>query len=80
VTDNTEKSLCFPQPGDDFDWMADQAVVVSHSPGIAIYLNNEGSVVLRQYGMSAEDSFVIIRREDVKRVAKAIVEATNGQG
>ena len=83
MTDNTEESLSnieFPHPRDDFDWMADQAVVVSHSPGIAIYLNNEGSVVLRQYGMSAEDSFVIIRREDAKRVAKAIVEATNGQG
>lgn len=80
LTENSLRYIEFPRTeDDDFDWMTDQAVVVSHSPGIAIYLNKEGSVVVRQYGMAAEDSFVIIRKEDAKRVAKAIVEATNGQ-
>ena len=76
----TEKSLEyveFPKQPDDFDWMTDQTVVVSHSPGIAVYRNKEDSVVLRQYDMG-EDSFVIIRKEDVKKIAKAIVDATHG--
>jgi transcription initiation factor TFIIIB Brf1 subunit/transcription initiation factor TFIIB len=66
-------------PTEDFDWMTDKDVIVAHSPGIAVYRNNEGSVVIRQYGMAAEDVFVVVRREDVKRVVKAIAALANGQ-
>jgi hypothetical protein len=39
---------------------------------IAVYNNEEGSIVLRQYE-AVEHSLVIIRREHAKQIAKAIV-------
>ena len=74
--ENSLKHIEFPE--EDFDWMADPADF-RHSPGLAIYLNPEGSVVIRQYHDSGDDRCVIIRIEDAKKVAKAIVGAANGQ-
>ena len=61
-----------PQP---FDWHEDaDAVVVDHSPGIAVYTNCEGNVVVRQHDYPG-DSVVIVCPKDARRVAKAITEA-----
>lgn len=50
------------------------SVVVEHSPGIAVYTNSDGNIVVRQHDYP-DNSFVIICPKDVRRVAKAITEA-----
>ena len=61
-----------------FDWCRDdEDIVITHSPGIAVYQNADANVVVRQHAGQGdhEDQFVVIRREDARQVAKAIVEA-----
>jgi hypothetical protein len=48
--------------------------VVEHTPGIAVYTNPDGNIVVRQHDYP-DDSVVIICPKDVRRVAKAITEA-----
>ena len=66
----------FPKAGPHpFDWHEDaDSVVVEHSPGIAVYTNSDGNIVVRQHDYP-DDSVVIICPKDVCRVAKAITEA-----
>lgn len=75
-----ENSLIeIPQEAEEFDWQTDPDVIVKHSPGIAIYANRAGEVVIRQYRDSGDDRCVIIRAEDVKKVFKKALEVSNGQ-
>jgi hypothetical protein len=65
----------FPEQNDSapFDWHKDaDAVVVEHSPGIAVYLNRNGDVVVRQHDYP-DDAVIVICPKDVRRVAKAII-------
>lgn len=57
---------------DEFDWKSDR-VVIPTVPGIAVYTNPDGDVVIRQFDAYANDgdSFVYFP----KWAAKAIVAA-----
>lgn len=77
-----EKSLRYVgfSEEEDFDWQTDADVIVRHRPSLAVYCNAEGSIVVRQHHDSGDDRYIVIRKEDAKKIAKAIVDATNGQG
>jgi hypothetical protein len=58
---------------DDFDWNTEDCVVVKPRPGVAIYENRAGDVVIRsQNTRGDEDDFSYIRPESVAAVIKAL--------
>lgn len=63
----------------DFDWYADDTkedIVIPSVQAIAVYLNGDLDIVVRQqHPMGDEDSVIIIPRSQAKSLAKAIMEA-----
>jgi hypothetical protein len=60
---------------DDFDWSNDDAVVVKPRPGIAVYENKFGDVVVRtQHTAGDEDFFAYIPAEGLAAVITALKE------
>jgi hypothetical protein len=63
---------------DDFDWCGDDdCIVVPSQPAIAVYLNSNDAVMIRQkghYGLD-EDQFVYITKVNVPKVVQALLEA-----
>jgi hypothetical protein len=58
---------------DEFDWSTDDSVVVKPRPGVAVYENKAGDVVIRTQGMSGdEDHFAFIAPEGVPAVIRAL--------
>ena len=58
---------------DDFDWSNDNAVVVKPRPGIAVYENKFGDVVVRtQHTAGDEDFFAYIPAEGLAAVIAAL--------
>ena len=52
-------------------------VVVPAVQAVAVYLNPQGSVVIRQQdGMGGEDSVIVVPRSQAAALAKAIKQAT----
>lgn len=58
---------------DEFDWSADDSIVVKPRPGIAIYENRLGDVVVRTQSTDGdEDYFAYITPEGLPAVLKAL--------
>ena len=58
---------------DDFDWSTDDSVVVKPRPGVAIYENRNGDVVIRsQNTRGDEDDFAFVTPEGLPAVLKAL--------
>jgi hypothetical protein len=58
---------------DDFDWSTDDSVVVKPRPGVAIYENRAGDVVIRsQCSHGDEDNFAFITPEALPAVMGAL--------
>jgi hypothetical protein len=58
---------------DDFDWANDDAVVVKPRPGVAVYENKFGDVVVRtQHTAGDEDFFTYIPAERLAAVIAAL--------
>lgn len=59
----------------DFDWTVD-CVVVRSVEAIALYLNEQGDIVLRQqHRLGDDDSFIFFPKSQAKAIAKAILDA-----
>ena len=64
---------------DDFDWYAEGAdVVVREQPALAVYCNSGGQAVIRRQRdcYEEEDATVVVSRELVPVLARALFEAT----
>ncbi len=61
--------------GDDFDWRDDDAVVLQEQPATAVYVNTYGAVIVRQQNWPDEDVHVMVRPENAKTLADAILNA-----
>ncbi len=61
--------------GDDFNWNEPNSVIVRHQPAIAVYLNDDDEVVIRQQGHYGpdEDQWIYIAKENVQKVVQAIL-------
>jgi hypothetical protein len=58
---------------DDFDWRTDDSVVVKPRPGIAVYNNRSGDVVIRTQNTDGdEDDFAFISPAGLPAVIKAL--------
>jgi hypothetical protein len=64
-----------PDP-DRFDWDADDSVVVAPRPGVAIYENKFGNVVIRTQNLDDpyDDNFAFVTPEGLSAVIKALKE------
>lgn len=62
-----------------FNWATDDSIAVQSQPGIAVYLNPSGDVVIRQEGYYGpeEDQFVVISPGNVHKVAAKMIEVAN---
>jgi hypothetical protein len=58
----------------DFDWGADDSVVIPAQPSTAVYANRRGDVVIRQRGED-EEVFIYIRPENVPALCQALTTA-----
>ncbi len=61
---------------DDFDWASRNAVLLEQ-PETAIYLNFQGSLVIRQYGFPDPDPVIIITAENVGRFIERLRKECN---
>jgi hypothetical protein len=61
---------------DNFDWQSDD-VVVPTQPAIAVYLNVNGAVCIRQEGQfgTDDDVWIYLAKDHAVTVARAILEA-----
>lgn len=61
--------------GDDFDWTDRDDIVVAHQGQIAVYLNPDGDVCLRQEGdwWRKDDAWIVIRPENVRKLVDAML-------
>jgi hypothetical protein len=57
---------------DDFDWNEEDAVVVQRQDALAVYANPDGNLVVRQQRWPDEDVFIVINRQQVRRVIEAM--------
>jgi hypothetical protein len=57
---------------DEFDW---NDVVLQKQPLTAVFLNEDGAVVVRQQNWPEDDSFVLIQPPNAFRIALAILAA-----
>lgn len=56
-----------------WDWNSVEDVIIPSVRAVAVYTNPNGDVVIRQEdGMGEEDSYIILPRSMVEKVAKAI--------
>jgi hypothetical protein len=70
--DDAERIVAQAGP-DDFDWNADDSVVVKPRPGVAVYENRAGDVVIRsQNTRGDEDDFAFVRPESLAAVMGAL--------
>jgi hypothetical protein len=82
--------LVGPGPAlDDFDWSTDDSVVVKPRPGVAVYENKSGDVVVRVQNTDDPDDgdhFAYLSQEALWPVIKALTEyaprksKSNGRG
>jgi hypothetical protein len=66
--------ICSPGP-DEFDWDNDDAVVVKPRPGVAVYQNLRGDVVIRVQNIDDlfdEDNFAFLSDEALRPVIDAL--------
>jgi len=49
-----------PEPKSDFDWVADDSIVLRQQPAIAVYISETGYLVIRQERQWNEDADTII--------------------
>ena len=60
----------------EFDWSGDDVdVIVPEQAKIAVYINVNDAIVIRQHGWPEDDQWVYVRRSDAERLARAILEA-----
>jgi hypothetical protein len=72
ATENADRLLASAGP-DDFDWSTDNSVVVKPQPGVAVYENKAGDVVIRTQDITGdEDHFAFIAPEGVPAVIRAL--------
>ena len=65
------------QPNEQFSW-TDDSVIFPTMLGIAVYLNNSGSLVIRQEGEYGEDdSVIVIDESQIKRFAMVVSSYAN---
>jgi hypothetical protein len=67
-------------PNTDFSWTSDRdkdAIVLGMQQAIAVYLNGDGAVVVRQEGhpYDDEDEIIVIQPQNAGAVADAIMDA-----
>jgi hypothetical protein len=55
---------------DGFNW---QRAVVAQQDAIAIYTNEDGGIVIRQHNWPDDDSYIIVARNNVEKVAGAMM-------
>jgi hypothetical protein len=75
---------------DDFDWKDPECgIIVAPRPGLAVYTNNFGAIIIRQTyesGDPDDDYFVSVFPEDVEALIRALrkekrsVDANHGRG
>jgi hypothetical protein len=60
---------------DDFDWTDREDIVVAHQGQVAVYLNPDGDVVVRQEGdwWRKDDAWIVVRPENARQLAEAIL-------
>jgi hypothetical protein len=65
-----------PDDGFEFDWYRDDCIVLREQPATAIYINNTGSLVIRQEKTwdRDEDTFVYVRPEYAINFAKYLLK------
>lgn len=57
----------------DFSWSNHDAIVVAPVAAIAVYINLDGDVIIRQQvGLGDEDSFIIIPPSNLKALIVAL--------
>lgn len=56
----------------EFDWDADDSVVIPAQPPTAVYSNARGDIVIRQLGED-EETFVFVRPENAQALCRAIM-------
>src|SRR5262245_1667216 len=64
----------------DFSWRSaeeDDFIVIRSQPAIAVYLNPNNAVVIRQEGHFDEDHWIYITRENVPKLVHALLEAAS---
>ena len=59
----------------DFDWQADDSVVVQEQQATAVYVNDAGQIVIRQHDYPEDDHFVVIAASSVCAVIAALQKA-----
>jgi hypothetical protein len=75
--ETVEKILAQAGPCDSFDWSTDDSVVVKPRPGVAIYENKAGEVVIRSQNTDDPDDgdhFAFVQPEGLPAVIKALKE------
>ena len=71
---------CVVDDSEQFDWSKSDAVVIRPVEAVAVYTNTVGNVVIRQQGADlsqpygGEDTFIVIPRDRVSDVIKALQE------
>jgi hypothetical protein len=67
-----------PNPGqwDDFDWYRDESIVVKEQFPIAVYVNADGYVVIRQRGdeFNDEDALIAITPDNIRNLVDRLCE------
>lgn len=60
---------------DDFDWNDSDAVVIAHQGQVAVYLNPDGDVVVRQEGdwWRKDDAWIVVQPDKARRLCEAIL-------
>jgi hypothetical protein len=68
--------LEFGYDDEAFDWADDGSIVIPHAPGVAVYQNANGGIVIRQHASQGDkdDQFVVVRKADARKLAKAITD------
>jgi hypothetical protein len=64
--------VSLPTRHEDFDWAADDSVVIPQQPETACYRNEAGQIVIRQRHWPDDDSFVYINPESLPRIIAAL--------
>ncbi len=59
--------------GVEFNWSSED-IAVPEQRAVATYLNPAGDLVIRQEGYPDEDCWIVVQREKVRSLVKAILE------
>lgn len=63
---------------EEFDWSKTEDIVVPRQGAIAVYLNDNKDLVIREEGEVQEDHYVVISRRHADLVLKRIEELMKG--